>query len=54
MQKKIKNFRDLNIWKKGIEIVKELKYLNEDNKKIMLEKIDHESRMIVNLIKRLN
>jgi len=24
MQKKIKNFRDLNIWKKGIEIVKDI------------------------------
>jgi four helix bundle protein len=120
MQKKIKNFRDLNIWKKGIEIVKdiylivrefpksevysltnqmqraslsiptniaegfdrfhnkeykqflyialgscaeletqieiakELKYINEDNKKIILEKIHHESRMITNLIKKLN
>ena len=120
MQKKIKNFRDLNIWKKGIEIVKdiylivrefpksevysltnqmqraslsiptniaegfnrfhnkeykqflyialgfcaeletqieiakELKYINEDNKKIILEKINHESRMITNLIKKLN
>ncbi len=37
-----------------IEIAKELKYINEDNKKIILERIDHESRMIVNLIKRLN
>jgi four helix bundle protein len=120
MQKKIKNFRDLNIWKKGIEIVKdiylivrefpklelysltnqmqraslsiptnvaegfngfynkeykqflytalgscaeletqieiakELKYINEENKKIILEKINHESRMIINLIKKLN
>jgi len=120
MIKKIKNFRDLDIWKKGIEIVKdvykivrkfpklelysltsqmqraslsiptniaegfnrfhnkeykqylyialgscaeletqieiaaELKYIDDHNKKIILEKIDHESRMIVNLIKRLN
>ena len=120
MDKKIKNFRDLDIWKKGIEIVKdiyktvkefpklelysltnqmqraslsipsniaegfnrfhnkeykqflyialgscaeletqieiatELNYLNEENKKIILEKINHESRMITNLIKKLN
>ena len=37
-----------------IEIAKELKYINEDNKKIILEKINHESRMITNLIKKLN
>ena len=120
MIKKIKNFRDLDIWKKGIEIVKdiyktvrefpklelysltnqmqraslsiptniaegfnrfhnkeykqflyitlgscaeletqieiaiELKYINKENKKIILEKINHESRMITNLIKKLN
>jgi len=112
MNKKIKNFRDLDVWKKGIEIVKdiykivrkfpklelysltnqiqrasisipiniaegfnrfhnkeykqflyitlgscaeletqieiatELKYMNEENNKIILEKINHESRMI--------
>ncbi len=34
-----------------IEIATELKYIHEENKKIILEKIDHESRMIVNLIK---
>ena len=120
MIKKIKNFRDLDIWKKSIEIVKdiykivrkfpklelysltnqiqraslsistniaegfnkfynkeykqflyiasgscaeletqievatELKYLSENNKKNILEKINHESRMIINLIKKLN
>jgi len=120
MDKKIKNFRDLDIWEKGIEIVKdiyktvsrfpnlelysltnqmqraslsipmniaegfnrfhnkeykqflyialgscaeletqveiatELKYINEENKKIISEKINHESRMITNLIKKLN
>ncbi len=120
MIKKIKNFRDLDIWKKGIEIVKdiyktvrkfpklelysltnqiqraslsiptniaegfnrfhnkeykqflytalgfcaeletqieiskELKYTNEENKKIILEKINHESCKITNLIKKLN
>ncbi|GAG55719.1 unnamed protein product [marine sediment metagenome] len=37
-----------------IEIATGLKYINEDNKKIILEKIDHESRIIVNLIKKLN
>ena len=37
-----------------IEIATELNYINEDNKKIILEKINHESRMITNLIKKLN
>ncbi len=37
-----------------IEISKELKYINKENKKIILEKINHESRMITNLIKKLN
>jgi len=37
-----------------IEIAKELKYINEDNKKIILEKINHESRMIINLIEKLD
>ncbi len=32
----------------------DIKYINEENKKIILEKIDHESRMITNLIKKLN
>ena len=120
MAEKIKNFRDLDIWKKGIEIVKdvyktvnefpkqelygltaqmqrssvsiasniaegfnrfhnkeykqflyvalgscaeletqieiatELKYLNEERKVFLLEKLDHESRMLKSLIKKLN
>jgi four helix bundle protein len=37
-----------------IEIAAELKYINEENKKNILEKINHESRMITNLIKKLN
>jgi four helix bundle protein len=120
MTEKIRNFRDLDIWKKGIEIVKdvyktvnefpkqelyglvaqmqrssvsiasniaegfnrfhnkeykqflyvalgscaeletqveiaaELKYLNEKRKVFLLEKLDHESRMLNSLIKKLN
>lgn len=120
MSKKIKNFRDLDIWKKGIEIVKdvyeavndfpkqefyglaaqmqrcsvsipsniaegfnrfhnkeykqslyialgscaeletqieiatELKYLSDKRKAFLLEKLDHESRMLNSLIKKLN
>ena len=120
MPKKIRNFRELDIWKKGIEIVKdvyktvnefpkqelyalaaqmqrssvsipsniaegfnrfhnkeykqflyvalgscaeletqveiaaELKYLNEDRKTLLLEKLDHESRMLNSLIRKLN
>jgi len=120
MAEKIRNFRDLDIWKKGIEIVKDtyniaggfpkeelyglvsqmqrsavsipsniaegfnrfhnkeykqflyialgscaelethieiafgLKYIGDTKKKAMLEKIDHESRMLTNLIKKLN
>ena len=119
MTEKIKNFRDLDVWKKGIEVVKdvyrtvdsfpkqefyglanqmrrssisiptniaegfnrfhnkeykqflyitlgscaeletqieiavELKYINEQQKNFLLEKIDHESRMLRNLIKKL-
>ncbi len=120
MTDKIRNFRDLNIWKKGIEIVKdvyklterfyrqelygltsqmrrssisipsnvaegfnrfhnkeykqflyialgscaeletqieislELKYIEEKEKIDLLEKINHESRMLTSLIKKLN
>jgi four helix bundle protein len=120
MAEKIKNFRDLNVWKKGMEIVKEiytvvdgfprqecygltsqmqrcsvsipsniaegfnrfhnkeykqflyvalgscaeletqieiameLKYMDTQKKTSLLEKLDHESRMLRNLIKKLN
>ena len=118
MTDKIRNFRDLDIWKKGIEIVKdvywivssiskekewkrsvlrknqatryeiaegfnrfhnkeykqflyvalgscaelethieialELKYIDSKNKEVLLEKIDHESRMLTNLIKKVS
>ncbi len=120
MIEKIRNFRDLDVWKKGIEIVKDvyetvngfpkqefyglanqmqrcsvsipsniaegfnrfhnkeykqflyvalgscaeletqieiavvLKYINEQKKTSLLEKLDHESRMLRNLIKKLN
>ena len=86
MIKKIKNFRDLDIWKKGIEIVKDIyKIVREfpklelysltnqmqraslsiptniaegfnrfHNKEYKQLKINHESRMITNLIKKLN
>jgi four helix bundle protein len=37
-----------------IEIASELEYIDGKNKKVLLEKIDHESRMLTNLIKRLN
>jgi four helix bundle protein len=120
MAEKIRNFRDLDVWKKGIEIVKdvyktvdsfpkrefyglasqmqrcsisipsniaegfnrfhnkeyrqflyvalgscaeletqieiavELKYIDEQRKTYLLEKLDYESRMLRNLIKKLN
>jgi four helix bundle protein len=37
-----------------IEIAKELEYLNEKVKAFLLEKLDHESRMLRNLIKKLD
>jgi four helix bundle protein len=37
-----------------IEIAGELKYINEQRKTHLLEKLDHESRMIRNLIKKLD
>ena len=37
-----------------IEIGTELKYINEQTKDCLLEKLDHESRMLSNLIKKLN
>ena len=37
-----------------IEIASELKYINDGKKKVLLEKINHESRMITNLTKRLS
>ncbi len=120
MTEKIRDFRDLNIWKKGIEIVKdvygivekfpkqefyglvsqvqksaisipsniaegfnrfhnkeykqflyialgscaeletqieiasELKYISDEDKKDILEEIKHETRMLTNLIKKIN
>jgi len=37
-----------------IEIAQELKYINQQKKDSLLEKVDHESRMLRNLIKRLS
>ena len=37
-----------------IEIAANLKYINEQKKTFLLEKLDHESRMLSNLIKKLN
>jgi four helix bundle protein len=37
-----------------IEIATELKYIDEQKKALLLEKFDHESRMLRNLIKKLN
>jgi four helix bundle protein len=37
-----------------IEIATELKYLNEETKAFLLEKIVHESRMLNSLIRKLN
>jgi hypothetical protein len=36
------------------EIAAELKYLGSDVKAALLEKLDHESRMLRNLVKRLD
>jgi len=36
-----------------IEIAAELKYMNEQKKAALLEKLDHESRMLSNLIKKV-
>jgi four helix bundle protein len=37
-----------------IEIIVELKYIDEQRKTYLLEKLDHESRMLRNLIKKLD
>jgi four helix bundle protein len=37
-----------------VEIAGELKYISEQGKIFLLEKLDHESRMLRNLIKKLN
>ncbi len=37
-----------------IEIAAELKYMDEKQKAFLLEKLDHESRMLTNLIKKLS
>ena len=37
-----------------VEISEELKYIDEEEKGILLEKLDHESRMLRNLIKMLD
>ena len=36
------------------EIAAELKYVDDERKSCLLEKLDHESRMLRNLIKKLN
>ena len=48
--KKIRNFRNLDLWQLGKEI---LEYLGTASKGTILEKLNHESRMIRNLIKKL-
>ncbi len=45
MTEKIRDFRDLDILK--------IRYINDENKKDILEKIKHESRMFTNLIKKI-
>ncbi len=37
-----------------VEVASELRYINDENKKGILEKIKHESRMLTNLIKKIN
>jgi four helix bundle protein len=37
-----------------IEIACELKYIDQQKKDLLLEKLDHESRMLSSLIKKLN
>jgi len=37
-----------------IEIAVELKYIDEQRRTFLLEKLDHESRMLRNLIKKLD
>ncbi|NIP24789.1 MAG: four helix bundle protein [Phycisphaerae bacterium] len=37
-----------------IEIAVELEYIDNERKALLLEKLDHESRMLRNLIKKLN
>lgn len=37
-----------------IEIASELKYINQQKKSFLLEKLDHESRMLSNLIKKVS
>lgn len=37
-----------------IEIATELEYIGSDKKDFLLEKLNHESRMLTNLIKKLN
>ena len=37
-----------------VEISRDLEYLDQTTAKIILEKLDHESRMIRNLVKQLN
>ena len=37
-----------------IEIASELRYIDDKKKRVLLEKINHESRMLTSLIKKLN
>jgi four helix bundle protein len=37
-----------------IEIAVELKYIGDERRSVLLEEIDHESRMLRNLVKKLN
>jgi len=47
MNEKINNFRDLNIWKLGVEMVVDVEREN------ILEKLNHITCMIINLIKHI-
>lgn len=47
---KIRNFRDLDVWKLG----RELEILNPAVHMTVLEHLDHQSKMLRNLIKKLD
>ena len=37
-----------------IEIASDLKYIDDNKREFLLERLDHESRMLTSLIKKLN
>ncbi len=50
---KVQSYKELEVWKKGVDIVGRRRHISDAELVKLNEHLDHESRMLMNLIKRL-